>query len=157
MQQQEIASLLKMLRGVSALPNLSFVCALDVDKILETANRQKDQDEREYFEKFFVEVIPISEPEADTLRELGVRAVVRSFERAEWFTSKEEASEVQKKVEDLWEKCIAPFCRNLRKVGLLANDVHGSRRASSSGGESDRLDIGSGLTPLQAFHLRAHQ
>lgn len=126
MQQQEIASLLKMLRGVSALPNLSFVCALDVDKILETANRQKDQDEWEYFEKFFVEVIPISEPEADTLRELGVRGVVRSFERAEWFTSKEEASEVQKKVEDLWEKCIAPFCRNLRKVGLLANDVHGA-------------------------------
>jgi predicted KAP-like P-loop ATPase len=126
MQQEEIASLLKMLRGVSALPNLSFVCALDVDKILETANRQKDQDQREYFEKFFVDVIPISEPDADTLRELGVRAIVRSFERADWFNSKEEEGEVQKKVEDLWEKCIAPFCRNLRKVGLLANDVHGT-------------------------------
>jgi hypothetical protein len=124
MQQQEIASLLKMLRGVSALPNLSFVCALDVDKILETAKHQDDHDQREYFEKFFVEVIPISEPEEDTLRGLGVHAVVRSFERADWFASKAEESDIQKKVENLWDKCIAPFCINLRKVGLLANDVH---------------------------------
>ncbi|WP_420239642.1 KAP family P-loop NTPase fold protein [Telmatobacter bradus] len=124
MQQQEIASLLKMLRGISALPNLSFVCALDIDKILETAKLQNNQDQKEYFEKFFVEIIPISEPEIDTLHELGAHAIVRSFERTDWFASKAEESDLQKKVEDLWDECIAPFCTNLRKVGLLANDVH---------------------------------
>jgi len=127
MQRAEIIALLKLLRGVASVPNLSFVCACDKEKIMHIAGSgQGGEDTREFFEKFFLDVMPVSEPNADTLREVGIRRIVGTLASCGAFKDDFEKQSFRSSLENIWDKSLAPYCSNLRKIGILANDLHGA-------------------------------
>lgn len=46
-----------------------------------------------------------------------------SLNRRRWFESQSEEQSFREQIDAVWKERIAPFCRNLRAIGLLANDV----------------------------------
>ncbi len=128
MEREELLTLLKVIRGVSTLRNLSFVCALDLKTVIKTVkgeedNEQKKDENLKYFDKFFPVSIQIPTSDADELRKAGVERLVAGFNRRNWFYSKSEEDQFRQQIDGLWNDLIAPFCRNLRAIGLLSNDV----------------------------------
>jgi len=119
MEKDEIITLLKVIRGVATLPNLSFVCAGSRQTMVQIA--QKDD---EYFEKFFPVVISVPEPHPAALRKMGAERIVAAFANSDWFQNANEGDEFKKRIDSFWDARIAPFCKTLRSVGLLANDVN---------------------------------
>ena len=134
MEKEEILTLLKVIRGIATLPNLSFVCAGSLDIMVKTI--QKDD---EYFEKFFPVVISVPEPDPAALRRSGADRLVAAFGGRDWFESNIEAEQFRKRIESMWDGRIAPFCKTLRAIGLLANDV--SVAAAPLHREVDPVDL----------------
>ncbi len=139
MDKEELVTLLKVIRGISTLPNLSFICAGDRKAIVETVKGTDNEKNSSYFEKFFPVLIQIPNPDPAALRKAGTKRLTSAFERREWFESKSEAEKFHEQIDELWDPRIAPFCRNLRAIGLLANDV--SVAAAPVRREVDPLDL----------------
>jgi hypothetical protein len=128
MQKDEVLALLKLLRGVAGIPNLSFVCACNKEEVMRVvgpAEGREGEETREYFEKFFLDVIPLSEPTLETLEQVGIGRIVRTLRACESFKTDEDEQAFQATLTKLWTDCFAPFCCNLRKIGIVANDLHG--------------------------------
>jgi len=129
MQKTEIFALLKLLRGTTGISNLRFVCACDKNEVMRIAGRNENADgelTREYLEKFFLDVFPITEPNSDTLRDIGVRRIVGCIKESDVFRDDANETTFQSSIEALWNKCFVPFCSNLRKIGILVNDLEGA-------------------------------
>jgi AAA ATPase domain len=141
MEKEELMTLLKVIRGVATLPNLSFICAGSIPSMVDIA--KKDE---EYFDKFFPVVIPVPEPDPAELRRTGPDRLATAFVSRDWFQNDTERAEFKERVESLWNARIAPFCKTLRAVGLLANDV--SVAAASLWREVDPSD----LTLVEILH-----
>jgi hypothetical protein len=123
MEKQELVTLLKMIRGITTLPNVSFVCAGDRRTIVEVAKGNFDDKNNAYFEKFFPVSIQIPEANPEALRRAGTERLVAAFRRRDWFENESQVETFRKHIDRIWDQRIAPFCRNLRATGLLANDV----------------------------------
>lgn len=134
MEKEEIMTLLKVIRGMATLPNVSFVCAGSLETIVKTTGK-----DYEYFEKFFPVVRSVPEPDPVGLRRTGVDRLVAAFATCDWFETSTEADEFRKRIESVWSERIAPFCKNLRAVGLVANDV--SVAAAPLRREVDPVDL----------------
>jgi len=139
MEKEELVTLLKVIRGISTLPNLSFVCAGDTNAIVETVKGEISDKNIAYFEKFFPVLIPVSEPDPAALREAGSKRLVKAFVIHDWFENESDKEKVRQQIEELWDERVAPFCRNLRSIGLLANDV--SVAAAPLRREVDVIDL----------------
>jgi predicted KAP-like P-loop ATPase len=122
MEKEELLTLLKVIRGISSLPNLTFVCAGDHKVIIRTIGKNAKENDV-YFEKFFPVLINVPEPETAALKHAGIDRLVQAFVRKDWFESKSDRQKFKERLEALWDVQIAPFCRNLRAIGLLANDI----------------------------------
>jgi hypothetical protein len=118
MEKDEVMSLLKVIRGMATLPNVSFVCAGNLDTLVQITEK-----DHQYFEKFFPVVRSVPEPEPAALRKTGVDRLVAAFASCDWFKTSGEADEFRDRIDGVWSARIAPFCTNLRATGLLANDV----------------------------------
>jgi hypothetical protein len=123
MERDELLPLLKVVRGISALPNLSFVCAAERKTLTETVCGDNKDDSNLYFEKFFPSSVAVPKEDAASLQKAGVDRVISALRRRSWFENETEVDDFRKELEEVWPLRIAPFCRNLRAVGLLANDV----------------------------------
>jgi len=128
MQRNEILELLKLLRGVAGIANLSFVCACDTEQVIQAAGTcdGNANEARTYFEKFFLDVIPISEPSPEALEAIGTDRVVRTLKASGALKTEQEEQDCQSTVAKLWRKCFATYCCNLRKIGIVVNDLHGA-------------------------------
>jgi hypothetical protein len=146
MEKEEILTLLKVIRGIATLPNLSFVCAGNRETIVKTVKGTFDAESSEYFEKFFPVVISVPEPDPVALRRTGTDRLVSAFMSCDWFESHIEDEEFAKRIESVWDERIAPFCKTLRAIGLLANDV--SVAAALLRREVDPVD----LTLIEMLH-----
>src|SRR5260370_41322481 len=71
MEKEALGTLLKVIRGVSTLPNLSFVCAGDRKRIVETVKGEDNEKNNTYFEKFFPVLIQVPNPDPTALRKAG--------------------------------------------------------------------------------------
>lgn len=123
MEKKEIRTLLKVVRGISSLPNLSFVCAAERNKLVEAMRGSTEKERNLYFEKFFPVSIPLPKLDGADLRRAGIERLVVSVRQRSWFASAPEEEEFRNQLRDLWEQRLAPFCGTLRAIGLLANDV----------------------------------
>jgi len=123
MQKDEMLTLLKVIRGLSALPNITFVCALDLEELSRIISGDQEMIGQRYFEKFFPVTVPLPDPDSTTLKSAGVQRVCRSLEQRGWFADSTETDDFENALSDIWVELIAPFCSNLRSIGLLANDV----------------------------------
>jgi len=104
MEKEEIMTLLKVIRGIATLPNLSFVCAGSIDTMIKTV--VKDD---EYFETFFPVIIPVPEPDSAALRRTGADRLFAAFESRAWFENNIEAEKFRKRIESVWDGRIAPL------------------------------------------------
>jgi hypothetical protein len=139
MDKKEVRTLLKVVRGVSSLPNLSFVCASEQKKLLEAMRGDTVEERNRYFEKFFPVAIRVPNPDKDELKRAGIERVVRSLRARDWFVSNPEEEEFQKRLLEIWDQRLSPYCGTLRAIGLLANDVAGA--AAPLRREVDSIDL----------------
>lgn len=123
MQKDELLSLLKVVRGIASLPNLSFVCAAERKTVTKAVPGGTDDEKNQYLEKFFPSSVSIPKPDPQVLQKAGIERLVAALQARSWFISDEEVDLLRKRLEQIWENCIAPWTPNLRAVGLLANDV----------------------------------
>jgi predicted KAP-like P-loop ATPase len=126
MEKEELITLLKVIRGVSHLPNLSFVCAGDFKTIVKTVKGDVNEENIAYFEKFFFDVIEIPQLDAAAIKKAGINRLVGTLNRLSWFESPTEEETFRRQIGEVWDERIAPFCRTLRAIGLLANAVGSS-------------------------------
>ena len=139
MQRKEILALLKIVRGVSTSPNLSFVFAFDRRTVERAVCKAFDSDSNVYFEKFFPVTVRVPVADGEVLRNIGIHRLVGTLRRRRWFEIDLDESEFIKQIEKIWNELIAPFCQTPRAVGLLANDV--GVAASSLKGEINPVDL----------------
>jgi hypothetical protein len=139
MEKDELVTLLKIIRGVSALPNLSFVCAGARKTITEIVKEKFSDESNTYFEKFFPVSIQIPEPDPVALRQAGVTRLASAFDERDFFERGSEAEAFRNQITTIWSEHIAPFCRNLRAIGLLVNDV--GTAAAPLGREVNPIDL----------------
>lgn len=123
MEHDEIRTLLKVVRGISYLPNLSFVCAAEKSKLVETIGGDVSNASQVYFEKFFPVEVAIPKVDARDLQRAGVERIISALRRRKWFNNEAEVEGVRDQLNKAWDKKIGPFCQTLRSIGLLANDV----------------------------------
>lgn len=139
MDKKEVRTLLKVVRGVSSLPNLSFVCAAEQNKLLEAMAGRTNEERNLYFEKFFPVSIQVPTPDKSDLKRAGVDRILSSFRARDWFPSKIEEEAFKERLLDIWDQRISPYCATLRSIGLLANDVAGA--AAPLRREVDPIDL----------------
>jgi predicted KAP-like P-loop ATPase len=123
MEKEELIALLKVVRGVSHLPNLSFVCAGDFKTIVNTVKGDFSEESRAYFEKFFFDIIEIPAIDAAAIKKAGIERLATTLKRRSWFESQDEEEDFRTQIGEVWDQRIAPLCRTLRAIGLLANAV----------------------------------
>jgi hypothetical protein len=141
MQKDELLQLLKVVRGIASLPNLSFVCAAARKQLMHTVfgeNAEWDKS-NEYFEKFFPSTVIIPKLDDEMLRSAGVDRLARIFQHHDWFVDAEEEQTFREQFEEIWKRHITPWIKNLRQLGLLANDV--SITATPLRREVDPIDL----------------
>lgn len=139
MQRDELLSLLKVVRGIASLPNLSFVCAAERKTLTQAVCEDDDDDSNMYFEKFFPSSVPIPKPDPQVLQKAGIERLISALRARSWFVDDEEVEQYREHLEKIWQNRIAPWIRNLRAIGLLANDV--SVAAAPLRREVDAVDL----------------
>jgi hypothetical protein len=87
MEKDELITLLKVIRGISTLPNLSFVCAGDRDVMVETVKGEVNDKNFIYFEKFFPVLIPVPEPSPEALQKAGAERLVEALVNRDRFVA----------------------------------------------------------------------
>ena len=146
MERKEILTLLKVIRGISTLPNLSFVCALDLEEVVRIVKKEANTENTTYFDKFFPVSVPVPVMDSAALENAGVQRLVRAFDQRNWFASESGTEEFRSELAGIWKERIALSCPNLRAIGLLANDA--STAASLLKGEVSPID----LTLIEMLH-----
>lgn len=139
MEAGELRTLLKVIRGISDLPNLSFVCAAERETLIRTVRGDLSEDSLVYFEKFFPIAIPIPKIDDTNLRNAGVQRLSNALTSRLWFETEAEKRSFEEKISSLWDNAILPSCQTLRAIGLLANDV--GVAAAPLRREADPIDL----------------
>lgn len=67
--------------------------------------------------------MPVPKIDAQLLQTAGIERVIGALRRRSWFENEAEVQDFRTQLEGVWQRRISPFCKNLRGVGLLANDV----------------------------------
>jgi len=123
MQREELLVLLKILRGATSIPNVSFICAFSNDEI-----RRKlavgDEVANDYLEKFFPITINLSAPDPDMLGRLFNRKLMSILEERQWFSETAMGDAFMDLLDKIWEDALSQLVTNLRKAALLLNDIH---------------------------------
>lgn len=153
MQKDELLVLLKIIRGVPALPNFTFVCAFQQEEFERKVCDCYDSSSHEFMEKFFPTAIDLPKPNAQALERMFRDRIMESFETANWFQSAQEREEFLKRLGELWSKALGLVITNIRKIGLIANDLHGA--AVLVRREVDPLDL-SALEVVRRFYPKAY-
>jgi hypothetical protein len=138
MQRGEILALLKILRGATSMPNLTFICAFSEPELrheLEKAGHLS----QDYLEKFFPVTVKLASPDPDVLGALFRDKLTESFRQESWFPDKESEKKFTELLERLWNESLSRICTNLRKIGLLLRDIVTAARPIS--GEVNAFDL----------------
>ena len=139
MEKDEVLTLVKMLRGLTELPNCTFVCALDLDELIRTMRGESNQAAYVYVEKFFPITVPLPRLDSATLQKVGVHKVVEALQRVSWFSGDTMTRDFEKNLTECWTEMITPLCGTLRSISLLATNIDIS--ASLLRRQVDPLDL----------------
>ncbi len=80
MRRKELLTLMKVIRGTGAVPNLSFVCAFDREQVEKAVCRKYDAESHEYFEKFFPHAVDLPAASVSALKKEFMTALAKSQE-----------------------------------------------------------------------------
>ncbi len=119
MQKEELLVLLKILRGASSMPNVTFICAFSREEI----QRVLDTLTPECLEKFFPVSVTVSAPEIDMLGACFQERLREALETRGWFKTNSEKERFAELLREAWQDSLSKVCTNFRKIGLLLNDA----------------------------------
>lgn len=154
MQKEELLMLLKLIRGVASVPNLTFVCAFHQEQVEKTACGSYDAISHMFMEKFFPTATDLPKLGADVLGPELRYQLLKIFDDLDWFTTAPERDEFLRGLDQLYNSTLCQVCTNIRKIGLLANDVNIA--AALTRKEVDALDL-CALEALRRFYPRAYE
>jgi len=154
MQKEELLTLLKVIRGSSSLPNITFVCAFQQQQMEETACGAFNAASTEFMEKFFPVAIDLPEIRPDALQPLLADQLWRGFCQAGWRSTETLRDDFNKRFQLLWDAGLDRLCTNLRKISLLSNDVQAVAVLIKD--EVDPVDL-CAIEALRRFHPRVHE
>ena len=92
---------MKVIRGISQLPNLTFVCAAEKEMLVELISGNLNNLGNLCFEKFFPMEIPVPKIGDVDIRNAGTDRLVRVFDRRWWFENDAEKESFRKKINDV--------------------------------------------------------
>jgi KAP family P-loop domain len=137
MQREEILVLLKILRGASSIPNVTFICAFSQEEMKKHLSPNGALTYG-YLEKFFPVSVSLAAPDPAMVGRLLQDRVKSAASNGGWFLGTDQ-KKFDELLEFLWHHSLSHICTNLRKASLLFNDV--SACARSIGGEVNILDL----------------
>jgi hypothetical protein len=152
MQREEILVLLKILRGASSFPNVTFVCAFSDKEVTKQLSAETPLSDG-YLEKFFPVSVNLAAPSPDMLGRLVQSYIRRASGDGRWFIATDEKTFAEL-LEGLWNGALAQLCTNLRKASLLLNDVSAS--ANIIGGEVNTIDL-IGIEAVRRFEPKLYE
>jgi predicted KAP-like P-loop ATPase len=135
MQREELLVLLKILRGASSIPNVTFVCAFS-DKWIRAVLKEEAPD---YLQKFFPVSVNLPAADPDMIGRCVKDQLMGSLVKQNWFGTAEEEKKFTELLDRAWNDALSRVCANLRKAGLLINDVLTTGSAIS--GEVNPFDL----------------
>jgi KAP family P-loop domain len=119
MQREELLVLLKILRGASSIPNVTFVCAFS-EKWIRAVLKEEAPD---YLQKFFPISVNLPAADPDMIGRCVKDQLMGSLEKQNWFGTPDEKKRFTEVFDRAWNDALSRLCTNLRKAGLLINDV----------------------------------
>ena len=137
MQRGELLVLLKILRGASSIPNVSFICAFSEEEMKKHLSPGEGLSYG-YLEKFFPVTVNLASPDPDMVGHLFQDEVKTAAKNQNWFTGADQ-NKFDELMDYIWRDSLSKICANLRKTKLLLNDVKASARII--GGEVNALDL----------------
>jgi hypothetical protein len=152
MQRDELLILLKVLRGASSIPNVTFICAFSEEEIRKQLSSGGTLS-YSYLENFFPVSVNLAPPDPDMIGRLFQDRVKRSASNNNWFLGTDE-KKFGELLKHMWQGSLSDICTNLRKTGLLLNDLSASARII--GGEVNILDL-IGIETIRRFAPTAYQ
>lgn len=96
MEAEELRTLMKVIRGISQLPNLTFVCAAEKEMLIKLISGSLIDDGDLYFEKFFPVQIPVPKIGDGELQNAGTERLIRVFDKRNWFDTDAERESLRK-------------------------------------------------------------
>jgi hypothetical protein len=118
MQKEELLVLLKILRGAPTLPNVTFVCAFSEEEVEKIAGKST-----EYLEKFFPVSVNLSPPPPEMVGRCWQIELRQRLGEQKWFRDNQDEANFTNQLAELWTDTLQRVCTNLRKAGLLLNDI----------------------------------
>jgi hypothetical protein len=152
MQREELLVLLKILRGASSMPGVTFICAFSEHEVRKTLKTSGDLSS-DFFEKFFPVSVSVATPDPKMLGALFQRHILGATSKDNWFLGTEE-KKFRELLDYVWEESLSRICTNLRKLRLLINDVMAAARPIA--GEINAFDL-IGIKSLARFAPDVHR
>jgi hypothetical protein len=137
MQKDELLVLLKILRGASSIPNVTFICAFSEQEMRKHLSPNSTLT-YEYLEKFFPVTVSLAAPDPAMLGRLFQDQAKTASSKGEWFVGTDD-SKFGELLDAIWDESLSEICTNLRKISLLLNDLKAC--SHSIGGEVNTLDL----------------
>lgn len=115
---------MKLIRGFTSLPRLTFVCALERNHVENLIRVEYGTVDHTFYHKFFVESFELPKLLDSFLETETCDALTAVFEEQGWFARNEQAKiKYSNLIHELWKSIFAPLCTNIREVQRLANSV----------------------------------
>lgn len=129
MRKEELIVLLKLIRGFSSLPRLSFVCALERRQVEKMIRDEFGDIDDTFYHKFFADSFQIPKLVDSFLESEAHDALTGIFERQGWFRGNAQAeAEYSAAIHQHWKSILSPLCTNIREVHRLAGTVRSEAR-----------------------------
>ncbi len=124
MRKEELLVLLKLIRGFSSLPHLSFVCALERRQVEKMIKDEFGDVEHTFYQKFFSDSFRIPRLVDSFLESETHDTLTTIFRSQGWFREDEQAqTEYSDAIHQYWKAILAPLCTNIREIHRLASAV----------------------------------
>jgi hypothetical protein len=146
MEREELLVLLKILRGAASIPNVTFICAFSEIEVRQRLSIGAELS-NDYLDKFFPVSVHLAPPDPDMVGKLFQGQVASTAKSENWFLGGNSKT-FHESLEQMWQESLSNICTNLRKAGLLLNDLMAAVRPIV--GEVNTLDL-IGIETLRRF------
>jgi hypothetical protein len=129
MRKEELVVLLKLIRGFSSLPRLTFVCALERRQVERMIREEFGEIDHTFYQKFFADSYQLPRLVDSFLESETHDALTAIFDEQKWFKeNNQEKIEYSSSIHQHWKSILSPLCTNTRAVHRLVSTVRAEAR-----------------------------
>lgn len=132
MDPKELHMLLKAIRGVADLPNVTYVCAYDKKSLVRLISESDPAYGQLYLEKFFPMQLTLPRIDQDLLGRFFDRELEAVAKALNLFPGEKDKKAFDESLLPLWHTCIKRYLRNFRRMTLFFNAFHSSLKNVSA-------------------------